>query len=58
MKQHPGGYITVTSLLHQCFILGTVGADVKIMKHPGGHDIGGPDVLKSIAKFILESIPS
>lgn len=42
--------------VHQ--LLQANGADVKFIKHPGGHEVGGPDILASIAKFIAASLPS
>ncbi|KAL1522478.1 hypothetical protein AB1Y20_017466 [Prymnesium parvum] len=32
------------------------GADATLMKHPGGHDVGGTEVLKSVAKFIAATL--
>ena len=31
---------------------------LKYMTHPGGHDVGGPEVMRSIANFVAESVPT
>jgi len=67
LKQHPKLRVHMSAGLQDmtlpCFasdwaheLLKTNGAESTLMKHPGGHDVGGPTVLKSVAKFISESL--
>lgn len=37
-------------------LLDNYGAKVELTSHPGGHDIGGPDVLRKIAKWLAPQL--
>jgi len=67
LKQHPGLRVHMTAgqrdmtLPHQVAgwvkqLLDANGAKAEFDLHPGGHEVGGPDVVARIAKFVREML--
>jgi len=67
LKHHPGLRVYMTAgqadmtLPHQTAgwvkqLLDANGAKAEMHVHPGGHELGGPDVIRRIAKFVRETL--
>lgn len=61
LKVHVSGGMMDQTLPVMCTdwthdLLKANGADVRVIKHAGGHDVGGPDVINRIARFVVEAI--
>jgi predicted esterase len=63
LKVHLTAGMRDTTLPSECVgwvkqLLDSKGANTEHQLHPGGHEVGGPDVLRKIARFVASLLPT